>query len=293
MDVSVIMVNYNTYEMTMNAINSILEKTTDISYEIIIVDNGSTDSSKEIFENDSRISYIYSEKNLGFGRANNLGLKIAKGRNILFLNTDTLLQNNAVKILSDYIDSDDKIGVCGGNLYSKEGKPAVSFERFFPGPLKTLNYLTKGFLYKLIFRNISFNHSSLPIEVAYVCGADMMVKRCVLDECGSFSPQYFMYYEETDLCRRIKKSGKRICVVPDAKIVHLEGGTVNKNNSGFNYRKFEMQSVSRKIFIKTAHGPFYRGLDKFLLLALYRILGLLKPIKKNHYYKLIEIYCKA
>lgn len=293
MDVSVIMVNYNTCEMTMNAIKSILEKTTDISYEIIVVDNGSTDRSKEIFENDSRISYIYSEKNLGFGRANNLGLKIAKGRNILFLNTDTLLLNNAVKILSDYIDSDDKIGVCGGNLYSKEGKPAVSFERFFPGPLKTLNYLTKGFLYKSIFRNISFNHSSHPIEVAYVCGADMMVKRSVLDECGSFSPQYFMYYEETDLCRRIKKSGKRIRVVPDAKIIHLEGGTVNKNNPGFNYRKFEMQSVSRKIFIKTAHGPFYRCLDKFLLLALYRISGLLKPIEKKHYYKLIDIYCKA
>lgn len=277
----------------MNAINSILEKTTDISYEIIIVDNGSTDRSKEIFENDSRISYIYSEKNLGFGRANNLGLKIAKGRNILFLNTDTLLQNNAVKVLSDYIDSDDKIGVCGGNLYSKEGKPTVSFERLFPGPLKTLNYLTKGFLYKLLFRNISFNYSGHPIEVAYVCGADMMIKRSVLDECGSFSSSYFMYYEETDLCRRIKKSGKRIRVIPDAKIIHLEGGTVNKNNSGFNYRKFEMQSVSRKIFIKTAHGPFYSGLDKFLLLALYRISGLLKPIEKKHYYKLIDIYCKA
>lgn len=103
-DVSVI-INYNCLQTTSGCIDNIVEKTSGISYEIIVVDNASTDGSREFFCSDERVKYIYYEENLGFGRANNRGLEIASGRNILFLNPDTLLRNNAIEILSDYLDN--------------------------------------------------------------------------------------------------------------------------------------------------------------------------------------------
>lgn len=96
MDVSIIIVNYNTYDLTAACIQSIIEHTKRISYEIIVVDNASTDGSKEKFERDSRIKYIYSEKNGGFGYGNNRGIEIANGDYFFLLNSDTLLLNNAI-----------------------------------------------------------------------------------------------------------------------------------------------------------------------------------------------------
>ena len=104
MDVSVIIVNYNTLELTKNTIESVFEKTIEVSYEIILVDNASTDGSVEFFENNykDKIILIKNNENLGFGRANNKGIEIAKGKYIFLLNSDTLLINNAIKILFDF-----------------------------------------------------------------------------------------------------------------------------------------------------------------------------------------------
>ena len=108
MDVSIIIVNFNTRQMTSECIDSIIEKTQGLEFEIILVDNASTDGSKEFFEKDERITYIYSEKNGGFGYGNNLGMKVAKGKYFFLLNSDTLLINNAVKEFYDYAEKDDK-----------------------------------------------------------------------------------------------------------------------------------------------------------------------------------------
>lgn len=104
MDVSVIIVNYNTLGLTSDCIESIIAQTSTVEYEIILVDNASTDGSKEVFAQDKRIKYIYSDQNLGFGRANNLGIREAKGRYLFFLNSDTILLNNAVKLFFDFCE---------------------------------------------------------------------------------------------------------------------------------------------------------------------------------------------
>ena len=98
MDVSVIIVNYNTKKLTKNCIDSIFQNTKDVKFEVILVDNASTDGSKEFFEQDNRIKYIYSTTNLGFGKANNLGYKEASGKYLFLLNSDTLLLNNAIDL---------------------------------------------------------------------------------------------------------------------------------------------------------------------------------------------------
>lgn len=255
MDVSIIIVNYNTKELTAQTINSVYKMTRGISFEIILVDNASIDGSKDYFQTDNHINYIYSEENLGFGRANNLGLSIAKGRNILFLNPDTVLINNAIKILSDYIDQHNNVGACGGNLYNEDMKPALSYKRIFPGIIEELNNLLFHIPEKLLYYKTWFhNNTDTPLAVAYICGADLMIRKEILDEVGAFSPDFFMYYEETDLCFRISKANYKIISIPSAKIQHLEGKSFK---SSIDEKRIKVSENGRDIFYKRNYIPLY------------------------------------
>ena len=235
LDVSIIIVNYNTLKLTQNCIQSIIDKTNGISYEIIIVDNASTDGSKEYFESDSKIKYIYSEENLGFGRANNLGAQSAVGNKLFFLNPDTLLINNAIKILSDYLDVHPKTGGAGGNLYNKDLKPCLSFKRYLPGLFWELNNMTFATLEKIVFiGNQTFNNTNNVKSVGYITGADLMIPKRIFNDLGGFDSKFFLYFEETDLCCRIRELGLKIESVPASRIQHLEGesfkgGEINRN----------------------------------------------------------------
>lgn len=230
-DVSVIIVNYNTREMTSECIDSVFKKTTGVFFEVILVDNASTDDSKEFFEKDGRIKYIYNEENLGFGKANNKGIEIASGRNVFFLNSDTILVNNAIKILSDYLDKNKDAGICGGNLYDMEMNPIHSYQMYYPSIKEELNELLNCIPTAIIKSDRSqFNNTGKPKEVAYITGADLMIKKNLVDEYGGFNPIFFMYFEETELCYRIKSAGYQIVSVPEAKIIHLCGKSTKKTS---------------------------------------------------------------
>lgn len=261
MDVSIIIVSYNSYRMTSDCISSIIEKTSGISYEIIVVDNASSDCSRTEFEKDGRIKYIFNEENIGFGRANNKGVKIACGRHILFLNNDTLLRNNAVRILSDFLDSHPDVGACGGNLYDRDGHPMHSFFRYLPSVFEEIDILLGGIPGRLLFgRNQEFNYSGKPLEVGHITGADLMVKKTVLDETGCFDPSFFMYYEDTELCYRISRAGYGIVSVPEASITHLANTTVKRYYDEFRY--FKMLECSRKTYFTLTHSSAYiRAVD--------------------------------
>lgn len=262
MDVSIIIVNYNTKELTAQTINSVYKMTRGISFEVILVDNASIDGSKDYFQTDNRINYIYSEENLGFGRANNLGLSVAKGRNILFLNPDTVLINNAIKILSDYIDQHNNVGACGGNLFNEDMMPTISYRRIFPGILYEFSYLFLHIPEKLFYRKTRLhNTTNKPFSVANISGADLMVKKCVLDRVGYFSPVYFMYYEETDLCFRISKARYRIMSVPTARIQHLEGKSFK---SAFDPMRIRVSEKGRDNFYKQNYSRLYHKIANFI-----------------------------
>ena len=267
MDVSVIIVNYNTRQLTDDAIESIYKHTSGIDFEIILVDNASTDGSKAFFEKKDNIRYIYSEQNLGFGQGNNLGLEYATGRNIFFLNSDTLLRNNAIKILSDYLDTHPDVGVCGGNLFGFDGKPTISYEIKRPSVIRELNAATNGRLYKIFYKDAYFNSSRKAKEVGYVSGADFMTRKSILDKYGAFSPEFFMYYEETELTHRINEAGYRIISLPNAEIVHLAGMSGKNNNSLFNEQKYTWMTESFWKYLKLCCSPqavfFIRVIHKF------------------------------
>lgn len=234
MDVSIIIVNYKTADLVTACIASVVEHTKEVSYEIIVVDNNSEDNIgnrlKELYKDD--VKFVGLDENIGFGRANNKGFEIATGRYLFCLNPDTVLLNNAVKILSNFLDEHHDVGVCGGNLYDENMQPTLSFSRMLPSIKWELNILFFNKIEKFLYgKNIQFNHTGKPLNVGYITGADLMIKKSIINDIQGFSNDFFMYYEETDLCCRIKKKGYLITSVPNAKIQHLEGKSLKGKES--------------------------------------------------------------
>ncbi len=261
MDVSIIIVNYNTCRMTAECIDSVFEKTHGIDFEIILVDNASTDGSREHFAGDGRITYIYNDENLGFGRANNAGIERARGRYVFLLNSDTLLIGNAIKTLCDHLDAHPETGACGGNLFYGDRTPAQSFMRYFPSVFWELNTLCCNLPARLRYgRNATHNHTGRVLDVAYVTGADLMLRRDLLQHIGAFDPRFFMYYEETELCHRIRRAGFRIQSVPAAEIIHLESKSFS--GAAASERKIGMMMKSRALYYELTHSRRYgRAVD--------------------------------
>lgn len=225
MKVSVIIVNYNTLHVLRPCLDSIIEQTAGIDYEIIVVDNGSTDGSIEALSGDNHVILIPTGENLGFGRANNKGLEQAKGDYIFFLNSDTLLKNNAVKMLYDFAQQyQGKLGALGCILEDRQGNRIHSY-----GPFPKMGNDFHKFLWIPILKGLRLYHQpaiEYPehwMKVDYVTGADLFVSRQVLDECGSFHPAFFMYYEESEMQHRFHLHGYDNILLNGPEIVHLEG----------------------------------------------------------------------
>ena len=224
MDVSIIIVNYNTTDLLLQCVDSIVTHTQGVSYEIIVVDNGSREESLTPLRQDQRIYLVESNENLGFGRANNLGAANAKGGCLFLLNPDTILVNDAVTILYQHVLSTSRTGLCGGNIFDKDMLPIHAHDQIFPSILSELDIVFGHLYYKLRYgKNSWFNHTKTPMKVAMITGADMMIRREVWDKVSGFDPSFFMYFEDSDLCYRIREQGYDIVNVPQAEIIHLEG----------------------------------------------------------------------
>ena len=252
MDVSIIIVNYHTEGLIKNAIDSVIEKTGGVTYEIIVVDSAPDDSARNVLGAiKPGVPYRYLElaENRGFGAANNEGFRYATGKYLFCLNPDTLLVNNAVKILFDFMETHARCGACGGNLFHADMRPTHSFRRILPGTLWEISEGMNRLPEHLLFgRNSKFNHSGRPKKVGYITGADLMLRRDVVKETGGFAPEFFMYFEETDLCSRIRKSGYDIFSVPAAEIIHLEGQSMTTEE--VNTKKFKYYADSRVEYYK-------------------------------------------
>ncbi len=223
-DVSIVIVNYNTKDLLSNCLDSIRAETTDLIYEVIVVDNASTDGSRmHIKKHYPEVALIESDENLGFGRANNLGAARANGQYIFFLNSDTRLLNNALKQLLDYARAHDgeRLGVIGALLLKPSLENANSFGTF-PRLRDMLSYRWRMvFFLRDAMRDLN---ESISFDVDFVTGADMFMRRDVFVRAGGFDPRFFMYYEETDLQKRLHELGFHNRIIPGPRIIHLEGG---------------------------------------------------------------------
>ncbi len=246
-------------------IRSVREHTRGVNYEIIVVDNASEENFPELVRArcGEDVIALPMEENVGFGRANNAGFAISKGDKLFCLNPDTKLLNNAIKILSDYLDDNPKAGACGGNLFRGDMHRALSFRRILPGIFWEISESMRLHPERLLYgRSTRFNRSGKPLKVGYITGADLMLRREVVEQTGGFSPEFFMYFEETDLCKRIKDEGWEIVSVPEARIQHLEGTSFPDESS--RKRRLSMYAKSREIYNRRNLTPFQRSICDFL-----------------------------
>lgn len=217
MDVSIIIVNYKTCKLVLDCIESIYMHVKDVDFEIIVVDNNSEDRSAEtIVRLWPQVQVIPLKENIGFGKANNVGVKRACGKYVFFLNSDTVLLNDAVSILADYLDTHDFVGLCGGQLYGRDGELCSSY----------FKYPNWKYFFSLVFKgNVVFPELPICTEGKipfYIAGADMMIRKSFIDKYGAFDKDFFMYYEDTELSYRVQKKGLEVHFVPRAKIIHLQ-----------------------------------------------------------------------
>ena len=283
-DVSIIIVNYKSSSLVNDCIRSVFEKTEGILYEIIVVDNA-TENLSQVLDaySDERVTTLQLKENVGFGRANNAGAKLAKGRNLFLLNPDTILINNAIKILSDYLDSHPKVGACGGNLFDRNMVPTSSYRRFFPGMFWEIDDFALNKLESVFYRNPIFNSTDRVLNVKYVVGAALLIRRTDFFDLNGFCPEFFMYFEETDLCNRvIRELNKRNVNIPQAQILHLEGGTTGEDSSYiFVPKKFELWEHGRRIFLQRNCSKLIVITANFILRLNLFIKSMLLPSKKG------------
>lgn len=244
MDVSIIIVNYNTKQLLTNCLTSIYNKTKDITFEVLVVDNASTDGSEaficEIFP---QVKWINSGENLGFGKANNLGVHYSTGKYLFFLNSDTILVNNAIKIFFEYATNHkmELIGALGCWLLDEKECTNNSFG-YYPSIKNEIRYLLrKNYQSKVENFNVSK-------DVDFITGADLFIDRDIFNILGGFDKNIFMYYEETDLQYRIAQLGLKRRIIPGPKIIHLEGGSFKKK--GLSLTRFIMAQTSYNYYMK-------------------------------------------
>ncbi|MDR3794880.1 glycosyltransferase family 2 protein [Phocaeicola sp.] len=274
MDVSVIIVNYNTEKLILDCLDSLYAKTEGLSFEVLVVDNASP-VRPTLLPDDRRLTFLPSPENLGFGRANNLGASHARGKYLFCLNPDTLLMNNAVKELFDFMEGHPEAGVCGANLYKADQTPGHSYEMREPGILQELINSRSCTMTRF---NEDFNAGTAPKEVPHVVGAALMISKALFDRIGGFDKDFFMYLEETYLCYQVRQLGYRIYNVPTSRIIHLEGQSFTLRT---HYEDFLFDA--RRTYYTKRYGRAYYHLSNlpYALNALANFLYLRLRGKKN------------
>lgn len=283
MDVSVIMINYNTYQLAKDALNCIFAQTSGLNYEVILVDNLSPDGSGELLAKEfgDKIVYVQSGGNLGTSKAFNLALAKSSGKYILWLNTDILIKENFIYTLFKYMEENADCGICGGNVLDFKGNPTHSFRRKLPSvkTVKKDNSLLFGIFNRLFKKSLSqqYNYTNKPMEVGYITGADMMIRKSIFDEVGGFDEDIFMYSEETEFTYRVKtKTNYKVVSVPYAHIYHLEGASFTGGKKRISEFRIKTMTEGDLVYFKKCYGEkqaakylkvLKRSLNKRIFLA--------------------------
>ncbi len=238
-DLSIIIVNWNCLGFTAQCILSIQSIMAGIDYEVIVVDNNSADAPcSSLRESYPWVKLILSDHNIGFGRANNLGVKSSTGQYLFFLNPDTVLRPDAAQRMLDVLKMEREVGATGCRLLNPDGTLQLSSVQSFPTILNQLlafEGLQKRFPGWSIWgkRPLYVPSSTSMDEVDVVSGAALMVKRSAFEEAGGFNKAYFMYAEEVDLCYSLWSNGWKVLHCSNAEIIHFGGQATKNREDGF------------------------------------------------------------
>jgi hypothetical protein len=227
-DASVVIVSFNTRDILRECLLSVYREIGSLHVQVIVIDNASNDGSPAMVEREFPSAVlIQSEVNLGFGGANNLGFQSARGRYIVLLNSDAFLTDGSLKRSVQHMDATPQAGLGGGRLTGRDGAWQPS-ARMFPsvvGDLIVLSGLAARFPHSRFFGRAdrTWANPMEPAEVDWVPGAYSIIRAEALAVAGPFDPRFFLYYEEVDLCKRIKQKGYSIWYWPDVVVMHIGG----------------------------------------------------------------------
>ncbi len=237
MDVSIIIINYNTFELTRNCISSVIASTSGLNYEIIVVDNASSEKDISLLLHQfPLISIIKSQSNLGFAKGNNLGIKEANGNYVVLLNSDTILIENTFLKLFTYMESNSQPGVVSPKLIFPDGRHQSVAQRFPSIKYSLIEFLR---IQKLLpSRNAGrlllgafFSHKET-VKADWVWGTCFMFRKSILSQLPEkkLDETFFMYYEDMQWCMDIGQLGYEIHFFADSEVVHLMGGSSGQKN---------------------------------------------------------------
>lgn len=249
MKLSVIIVNYNVTQLLRNCLLSLQKYIKDVDYEVIVIDNASTDTSwKDLIPGFPNIHFISSNINGGFSKANNKAIKTAKGEYVLLLNPDTELEGFYIKELLDFSDSKVKFGCLGVRMHDAEGN-------FLPESKRSVPDMFNSF--EKLFTNLKKNNSKsyyrndigedAIAEVEVITGAFLLIKRAVYEEIGGLDESYFMYGEDIDLCYTLLRKGYENYYYGKASLLHHKGES----------------TVKDEVYLKRFYGAMQIFIDKY------------------------------
>ena len=227
---SIIIVNYNSGKVLLECINSIKEKKFNFKYEVIIVDNLSTDNSMDF--NCDNCHKIYLKENVGFVKANNIAFKNSKGKYIYFLNPDTILLDNKIDELINYLEKNEKVGIVAPKVLNPDyslqhncrKEPTLRRLAFY---LFEIDKIFNNFKYFTGFKMEHENYNSI-LFPDWVSGAAFIIKRDLFEKAGMFDENIFMYWEDVILCKEVRKLGYKIAFNPVSQIIHYGGVSSRK-----------------------------------------------------------------
>ena len=267
-ELSIIIVNWNTREFLRACLRSIYATLDPISFEVIVADNASDDGSAEMVSSDfPEVLLVRNNENVGFAAANNIGLRRARGEFVMLLNPDTELCPNSAARMLDFMKSRPDAGLAGPKLISSSGKLQKSGRRF-PSFFSEVLCITRLFRVvrpwhdaKLRWGRLNFDAN---VEVDEVSGACMLIRKAALDQVGLLDERFFMYYEDVDLCYRLKKAGWKVYFLGEAPVIHIWAqGALKMGVLGATAMMYRSQYL---YFLK--HHGFARALGLRILSAL-------------------------
>ncbi len=235
-DLSIVVVNYNVKEFLQNLIESIRKASKNISTEIIVVDNDSDDGSVEIIQQKYPfVNLIKKKENVGFGKANNIGLKIARGKYILMINPDTIVREDTFTKMIEFFESNNEVGLAGCKVLNSDGTLQLACRRGFPGVWTSFTKVTglsSLFPKSKLFAkyNLTYLDENDTYEVDAISGAFMFMRKEVYEAVGGFDPIFFMYGEDLDLCYRVQKAGFKVYYVHTTEIIHYKGESTKRSS---------------------------------------------------------------
>ncbi|MEM1245270.1 MAG: glycosyltransferase family 2 protein [Acidobacteriota bacterium] len=262
-EVSIVLVSFNTRDLLRECLENVRRETRDFRAQILVVDNASADGSVEMMREEfPEVEVIPSEINLGFAGANNVALERVEAPLVVLLNTDAFFEEGALALAVEKMRANERVGLAGARLISRDGSDQPS-ARMFPTlmtDLFTLTGLAARFPDSRLFGRFdrTWADNAVASEVDWVPGAFSILRSSVLDEVGLFDEAFFLYYEEVDLCRRIKDAGHEIWYWPDVVVMHVGGESAKTlremdfSNSGSQLTLWRMRSAL--LYYRKHHG---------------------------------------